>query len=547
VFFEYFRNHPRTVLELYRFADEAYRVNDYDLAMGYFQRIVKDHEDKPAYIDALNRVAMIYEKQGNVEEQVKALNVLIKKLAERGEKVHLQINSMYRFGVALRGMGTNYVDVAVAKFKELEELLKEEASRQAYQKNPDEAKANLQILQAAMLIRAVTDASRKVVPANVQQFYDEKAKKPVPPDLILKRHYKAPAIKVLEELISKFPDSTSAPQALSQIGSLYTVLGKPDEARQALQRLQKDYPQSPEAANVAYMIGNNLLQMDMRAEALVYFKQMFSEQGGNFNPSQVLSAGRELLKAKEYEIALEAFDRVITSVKERNLLEPARVGKGQALVELKRYPEAMAVLEKVLEDYPNSGMTVEICRSASQAYAAVASEMSEEKPRAELFNKAVDAIKRARRLVKDPGLQVELDVVVAQIFERKMQAEGKFGKPEKVEEYRNEAVAAYQAIIMFRDAKNATVAPHLQDAYAACLPLMLGMERRDDVMQDAQKYLTAFPGSKHEMAVRQALNKARVSGGTAGAAAPEVETPTSETPTSEVPSGEADKVAPVNQ
>jgi len=133
----------------------------------------------------------------------------------------------------------------------------------------------------------------------------------------------------------------------------------------------------------------------------------------------------------------------------------------------------------------------------------------------ELFNKAVEVMIRARRLVKDDGARTELDVGVARIYERKSAAERQFGTPEKAAAYRDEAVAAYQSVIMFRDPNDAAVAPHLQAAYAACLPLMVEMERWDDVVQDAQKYLEAFPNGKDAPAVRQAQNIARVKGGSA--------------------------------
>jgi len=514
VFFEYFKSHPRTVLELYRFADEAFRNNELDLALGYYERIVADHEGKPAYMDALNRITMIYEKQGKVQEQVKALNVLIKKLEESGRKSHLQISAMYRFATALKGLGPRSADLAVNKYKELEDLLKDETKRAAYQQNPDEAKANLQVLQGAMLFGAIADAVRTEVPPAVQAAFEKRANRKLPPEMILKSYYKTNAVKKLEELVKMFPDSSFAPSALSQVGTLYTVIGKPDEARLALQQLQKDYPESAEAANAVFMIGRNLLEMGMRQEAVAYFKQMFSGTG-EYSSGQILTAGRELFGAGEFAIAIEAYDRIIQTEKERNLLEPARVGKGQALVRLGRYADAVTLLEKVLEDYPSSGYTVDICRAASAAYAAVASETADEKARFELFNKAVVVMNRARRFVNDDGLRTELDVGVARIFERKAAAERQFGTPAKAGEYRNEAVAAYQAVIMFRDPNIAGVAPHLQDAYAACLPLMLEMERWDDVVQDAQKYIDAFPNGKHVLSVRQAQNRARVGGGSA--------------------------------
>ncbi len=525
VFFEYFKNHPRTVLELYRFADEAFRNNELDLALEYYQRIAADHEGKPAYMDALNRITSIYEKQGKVQEQIKALDVLVKKLVESGEKTHLQISAMYRFAVALKGLGPKFADRSVQKFNELEALLKDEAARSAYQKNPDEAKANLQVLQGAMLFGAISDATRKDVPEAVQAAFEKKAGgKKVPPEWILKNYYKVNAIKKLGELVTLFPDSPFAPSALSQVGTLYTVIGKADEARKALQQLQKDYPESNEAKNAVFMIGLNLLEMGMRTEAVAYFKQMFSG-GGEYTQSQLLTASRTLFDAGEYAIAIEGYDRIIQSENEQTLLEAARVGKGLALVRLERFADAVTLLEKVLEDYPKSGYTVDICRAASAAYAAVASVTADEPQRFDLFNKAVTVMVRARRLVKDEGTRTELDVGVARIFERKSAAERQFGTAEKADAYRDEAVAAYQAVIMFRAPGDAAVDPHLQDAYASCLPLMLDMKRWDDVVQDAQDYVNAFPKGKHILAVRQALNRARVSGGAAQTAETTGETP----------------------
>jgi len=514
VFFEYFKNHSRTVVELYRFAEEAYRNNELEHALGYYTRIAEDHEGKPVYMDALNRIAMIYAQQGKVQEEIKALNTLIKKLEGAGRKDNLLLSAKYRFATSLRGLGPKYVDAAVAKYKEIEDLLKDKAKRAEYQKSPEEEKANLQILQGAMLFGAVSDAMRTEVPERIQAMFDERAKRKVPPATILNSYYKAGAVKRLIELVDLFPDSSFAPAALSQAGTLNTVIGKADDARLVLQRLQKDYPDSSEAANAVFMIGRNLLEMGMRREAVAYFKQMFAG-GGEYNSSQILTAGRELLGAKEYEVAIEAFDRIIQNDKERGVLEPARIGKGQALVLLGRHAAALPVLEKILEDYPSSGYTIEICRSASEAYAAVASETAEEKERFDLFNKAVNAMNRARRFAQDDGVRTELDVGVARIFERKAAAERKFGTAAKASDYRNEAVAAYQTVIMFRDPNNAAVAPHLQDAYAYCLPLMLEMERWDDVVDDAQKYLSTFPSGKHVLSIRQALSRGRVGGGSA--------------------------------
>jgi len=512
VFFEYFKKHPRTAGEIYRFANEDYRNDNFDEARAYYEQIVEYHEDNPVYIDALNKIVMIYHKQNDSINEVKTLKLLIKKLKAKDKPGHLLISAMFRFAGALESMDPKYIPVAIKKYKELEKMLSDETARLAYQNTADEAKANSQILQAAMLKHAMADVMRKTVPADVQKYFDKKYKRKVPPSLILNTYYKKGAIKILLNLVEKFPKSPYAPLALSQAGTLQMVLKKPDEARKILQRLEKDYPASDEAKNVAFTIGKSLLEMGRRQEAIKYFKEMFSGSG-KYSSLQILSAGKYLFDADEYKVAIEAFDKIIKSEKDRAYLEPARVRKGQALCKLKEYEKAAELLRALLEDYPSSGYTLDICRNASQAFAAVASTTAENTKRFELFNEAVLAMKRARKFSTDPGKQAELDVGMARIFERKAEAEDQFGDKEKAAQYRNDAIAAYQAVIMFRDFKDAAVSPHLQDAYLYCQPLMLKIERYDDVMQDSETYIKDFPNGKHIREIRRFMNKARIGGG----------------------------------
>ncbi len=540
VFFTYFKKHPRTSQELFRFAEKAFRDDQLDRAFAYFEQIVTDHKGSLVYFDALSKIAHIYNKQGKAGDELKMLKRLIDELKAEDKAGPPIISAMFRFANALKTMGPKYVPMAVGKYKELEKMLATKTSRQAYEHSAQDIEINLSILQGAMFYHAMADCLRKSVPAQVQAAFDKKYKRKVPPELILKTHYKAGAVKVLLKLVDDFPESPFAPASLSQAGALYTVLGKSDKARKVLQRLQKEYPGTREADNSVFMIGLSLLELGMRREAIVYFKEMFSGKG-NYSSSQILRAGKELFDAGEFEIAVEAFDVIIKKEKTQGFLEPSRVGKGQALCSLKKYKEAADVLREVLKDYPSSGYTIEICRSASEAYSAVASELADAAARRALFDEAVVAMKRARKFAKAPGIQTQLDVGVAQIFERKSASEVTFGDVVKSEAYRNDAVAAYQVVIMFRNPNDKEVAPHIEDAYLYCLPLLLEMERWDDAMQDAVRYLTDFPQGKHTLKIRQYQNKARVSGGSK--AEPEAEAPAAAT-TEPAVEAEADAEAP---
>jgi tetratricopeptide (TPR) repeat protein len=513
-FFKYMTKHPRAAAEIYRFGNQEFAAKNYDAAMDYYKQIIEHHKDANVYTDALSRMAMIYDAQGKYKAEIKVLKVLIAILKKQDNPGQLLVSAMFRYARSLEALGPKYTDYAIIKYKALEKLLADKDARLAYQNSADEAKANIQILQAAMLKHAMADCKRKTVPPKVLAAFNKKYKRKVKPDIILNGYYKKNAIKILEKLVSEFPKSVYAPTALSQIGSLYTILKKPDDARKVLQRLQKDYPDSPEAKNVVFTLASSMLELGMRKEAINHFKQMFSGSG-KFSASQILQAGKVLYDAEEYSTAIEAFDRVIKTEKSRAYLEPAKVRKALALNKLGKYDEAAKVFRSLLKDYPKSGYTVEICRGASEAYSAVAGKTADDTQRMTLFNEAIDALSRARKFAKDPGVKASLNIASAQISEDKSAAELQFGTKEKSEQYRNEAVAAYQSVIMFSDPKKKQLAPAIEEAYVRCLPLMMEMGRWDDVLQDADNYIKFFPHGKYNRKIRQFKNKARVSGGEA--------------------------------
>jgi tetratricopeptide (TPR) repeat protein len=515
VFFRYFKQHPRTPAELFRYGEAALRAGDLDHALGYYQQIKEDHGDKPIAEDALSKMAHCYSLQQNYTNQITALNALVELLKVKERPGHKLVNAQFRFAGALSDYGRAedkppYVELALKQYKAIEKLLGDPEARGKYQNSVEEGKANDMILQGSMFYRAMTDAQRKTVPENVQDAYNKKYKRAVPPDAIL-QVYKKGAIKILEDLVSRFPESKFAPAALSQIGTLYTVLGDSDAAGKALKQLQDGYPESDEAKNARYMIGTNLLKLGLRIEAVREFKAMFAGDG-KYSDGQILLAGRELAKAGEFAIALEAFDQVLARAKGSDLREPASVGRGQALCELGRYAEAVETLEKVAADNPLSGYTVAVSRGLCRAYSELGTQEADAEKRKLVFNKAVNAMKRARSFVKEEGRKAELDVETARLILNQAKAEAAHGDPARAREYTDKAIAAYQAVILFRNPMDPATRPHVEDAYVECMPLLIETERFDDAFEDAEKYLNLYPQGKYALQVRQYQTKARVSG-----------------------------------
>ncbi len=530
-FFRFFRRHPRTPGELARYGAVAMRQGELDRAAGYYQQIVDDHLDSNLGNDGLSMLAQIYGQQGNHTNQIEALTRLVSRLEESPRPGHMLANSMFRLASALSEHGRAADDprstaLAERRFREIQTLLSDPEARLKYQNSADEAKANERILQGAMFYRALADAQRRSVPPNVQQHYNERHNREVPPELIL-QVYKRNAIKTLMELVDEFPDSEFAPPALSQAGTLYTVLGDAENASQTLLRLQQSFPESPHARNARFMIAVNLLELGMRREAVREFKAMFADVG-DYSPGQILSAARELMKAGEYEIASEAFEQVLARAEERNLVEPARVGLGAALTELQRYGDAVKVLEKVMEAYPNSGHTVEVSRHLARGYASLGAKESNGQERQKIFNNAVRAMRRARTFAREVGLQTALDVETARLLVRRARAEAEHGDAAQAAGILNDAIAAYQTVILFRSPTAEDTRRHVEDALAECLPLLIEIARFDDALEDAASYLRLYPQGRHVLDVRQYQTRARVAGGQVSAAPADARAPDGE-------------------
>ena len=330
--------------------------------------------------------------------------------------------------------------------------------------------------------------------------------------------FRQQAVKDFEDLVKEFPKSKFAPTAMSRIGVLWTLLENPEETEKALRRLEEEYPDTEEAKNAKFMLARSLLEIGKRKEAIKVFKEMFSGSG-KYSAAQILTAGRELLAVEDYEIALQAFDRALSmGGKERAIEEPALLGKGKALAALKKYESAGKVMTELLTKYPQSGYTVEACTTLSHCNSELARKESDEVKRFDLFNEAVKAMQRILKLDKAPARRVQVSVAVGRVLELKAEAEKEFSTDAQAEErvlkYKNEAIAAYQTVIMLVDPNEEGVGPHLEDAYSQCVPLMLetakDAERAKQVVEDCDAYISQYPDGKYILEIQRLKSQAKI-------------------------------------
>ncbi len=487
LFFAHFPGHPKAAGMLMQFGNQKFSEGKTDEAMSYYTRIEQEHVGAPVYASALSRIADILEKAKDYVGEIKILSKLVKNLEAQHEPGHALIKAKWRIAYAYKQLGDKYIAVAANKFSELCKILSTEGAK--YEKSAEEKEANTKILAGAMFYKAYC-FSRVTQP-------EDKVKA-----------YKTHAASVLEELVAKFPDSQFAPAALGQLGTILTVLEKPDDARNALVRLKQKYPKSPEAMNSTFILAGNLLNMGRKQEAVKLFKEMF-EGEGTYSPGQILTAGKELLNAGEYDTAAEAFERILASKESGAWQEKAMLMKGEALFKKGNLEEAIKVLTDLQGKFPKSSGIVEASELLSEAYAELGSKEQNEDKRLDLFNNSILAMKAVRQRTTTLPERANLDLKVARILLRRSNAERDAGKADRAAEALAQSAMTYQSIILFSDAAQPEMKPYFEAAYYEGTPLLMELDKWEDALENCVQYLKMFPEHQHASEIRVWYNKAK--------------------------------------
>ena len=512
-----YRDHSLAPTTLMRFGEQAFKQQDFGTAIGYYDQIAANYTNSPQYFVALNRTAQIHEESGNLTNAVTALTNFIQQTELRGRpgpalvsaKFRLALNQKNLAVAALRAEPNGDPAVhmrnllqAVASFNELAKELSDPNG--PYSKTAADRESNVAILEASLFNKA---------------YCLQMVTKPADKAPTLQRL----AVEGYVDLTTRFPKSKYAPSALMQAGSIRSLAGDSAGANTLFERLRKDYPESAEAKNVLFEMGRRFLDMGHRAEAVDAFKKMFKEQG-TYSDAQILLAGQELQKAKEYELAAEAYDRVTASTKEQGLRTSAQLGKAEVLIAQEQFATAIPLLNGLATALKGSSRLVDVNLLLSRAASEQGMREQDADKRLDYFNSAVVAMKLVKTYRTNVQERATSDVEVGRLLTRKALAEEKFGKPDGVRKYKGQAIAAYQALLMSADPSDETLAPIIETAYHESLPLMVDIKRWQDVVDDCNAYLEAFPRGKWVTDVRTLKNQASIEisvGGGSKAPAPE--------------------------
>ena len=503
LFFAHFTTHPDAPQRLMSFGAKAAADGDDVGAISYYDRLIADYPASAWYGDALSQLAVIHGKRTNYTNEIATLNIYLDYLV-KADKPGMAI-PMARFRIA---QATRQYGVGLAHTPD------DDSARR---------RGSLNLLKAAVLYDQVGQ-DIAAIPARVT--IDTKQAEMIREQSALQKaaclaQVNAPvealpttrpqAIAAYLSFTEAFPKSEHVPAALMKVGTLYTILQQAEESQEVFARLRKEFPESEESRSSVPKLAASLMELGLRGEAVAKYKEMFSGAGADtYSDYQVLTAARALVDAREYDVALQGFDKVIASATDPARQGQARFGRSQTLIGMKKYAEARAELEAFIAKNARSTQVLDAYLLLADAASAEGETERDDRRRTDLFNQAVKALKFVRDYHKDIKNMLEIDLQVGQTMIRKMNAEKAFNLDDKVGASRGRAIIALKQIIFSTDPGNAALAPYLEKAYLLSIPLELEHKEFEAAATSCEEYLATFGSSRNAPQVRTWLNQANI-------------------------------------
>lgn len=131
---------------------------------------------------------------------------------------------------------------------------------------------------------------------------------------------------------------------------------KQDEGLRLLQEVMNRYPKSTAAAEAALRLGNHYYVIGQYHEArTVYTTYLNANPKGEIAFSAGLGLGDTYLAERNYEKAVEAYSKLLERFAQEPLLPEAQLHLAKAYLGANRSKDATALYEKVVATYPNTG------------------------------------------------------------------------------------------------------------------------------------------------------------------------------------------------
>jgi tetratricopeptide (TPR) repeat protein len=252
-------------------------------------------------------------------------------------------------------------------------------------------------------------------------------------------------------------------RALESFQTLETSLNKTTEGGGACAELAEFI--RPFVEKSTFYQGVCLAKLGETERAVQSFDRFIEKfQGSEIIPQARLAKGSALMELKRFDDALAAF-AVFDGSSERKVLEPALYYRGQALFETARYDQSIQSLETMLNRWPESALYFEAKLVQGRAYAAAGENSDAVRVLSDILSFASDELLLNR---------ANLELGRAQTDPA-------------------EKLASFQRVALLANPENSNLAPLIAEALFASLPLYLELNRPQDLLTDADRLTAAFP------------------------------------------------------
>ncbi len=527
LFVKFYPDHPSAASIAIIAADRMVENQQFEPAVAAYQAIANQYKGQPFGDAALSKIVGVYESLNDFTNQLKALDVYAGVLNARKDDNRKPGRDMaivlFKKAELLRNQSSNlskeaYNEADAAKKTELmteslklsveairgyNDLAKElEKPNNAYESSAEDRTKNEELREASLFLAALSYA--QLQPPKAEQI----------PAL------RQRAIDGFQNFIKQFPKSEFAPKALLQIGTLYTSLKDVEKSKLALDQLQKNYPDSPEAKNSIPRLASALIEMGLRGEGVAEYRRML-EPGGKFTDAQYLAAGQAMAGAREYELALQAFDKALAATQKGSAVSmQVSLEQAKCHLKLKRPDQAHKVLDAFLKDNSKTTLALDANELLLDVISAEIENEMDDAKRNEYMKQATDVFRWLKQYRKTNDDFAELDLRAGNLMKGKMLAERKLKKDQAADISCGKAITAYQTLIMrFQAVPSPRIGAVLQEAYHEALPLMMGEKKWEGVVEDGEAYLRLFPAGKYVTDIRNWVAQAKIEVGTPAAPA----------------------------
>lgn len=455
-YFAGFPDHERAPQLMFEMARRRENAGDMEGAIEYFEQIVENYPRDRFALQARMAVANAAHQREDYERAAQLFAAYL----EEATPGHSRIRAQFMLADSLRRQ-SQYPQAIRAYGQVIQRLSGDNPPDNA---RPEDAERNERLAERALFFVGVSFTRMTQPEAQVDDF-------------------RRRGISSFQQFLSRHPESSLAPTAMRHKGALQMALGQADAASQTFTQLADRYPDSEEGRSALFALVRSAFEIGEPDIARDAFRRMI-ESPDDYSPEEFTRVGQLMLDNGMYDDVIPAYQRVVETSDDRQLLQLALFGLGTAYGQQGDHERAVENLRQLLSDFPNTAYFFE----AQFKLAESSREM-------ENFAAANTALAEILRLSQDNNMI--------------QQAQFELGRLQIARGDRREALASFQRIALLQDPDNQRLRPLIEESFVKAMELALELELYGEVAENVAQYEETFPRGQFMTEVRRLRDEAR--------------------------------------